>query len=436
MKGGEPMAVKSFFEKIFPQLADRRKRQMYLRMLDGSLPIFTSFGKDIYASDVVHAAVNRVATEISKLQPRHIRTDSERMKSEPKSDFNRLFKFKPNPLMTTSEFLEKFVWLLYRNLNCFIYPSYDIVRDSRGAYRKYTGFWPLNPTVVTFMQDESGQMFVQLEFGGGNKFTLPYSDIIHIRKKFATHDVLGGGRSGTPENESLLRVLEVEHAVLEGLKKAIPATLNVRGVLKVNTLMDDKKQQAERERFEQAIKHNESGILVTDMKGEYTPLEINPALVDKDTLAFLQDKILNWVGVPLKIMTGNFDGEDYQIWYEQELEPLIIRMGQAFSSCLFTENEINHGNEIVFYQRDLMYMSMQTKLNLLKIAGEQGLLTDNQKLGIIGYPPLLGDEGNRRTISLNYVSVDIVDEYQMKKAGILKDWVDVMNGEEDKDEDE
>lgn len=430
------MAVKTFFSKLIPRFSDRKRRYTYAKMLDGSLPVFSNFGNDIYVSDVVQAAINKVAIEISKLQPKHIRTDNEGLITHPKSDFNRLFKFRPNPLMTTSEFLEKFVWLLYTTYNCFIYPAYDVAIDSTGRlYRKYTGFYPLNPSKATILQDITGKLFVEFDFGGGNKYTLPYDDVIHIRKKFSAHDMFGGGKDGRPNNDSLLRVLQVEHTVLEGLAKAIPATLNVRGILKIHTVLDDEKQEAERQRFEKVVQEGKSGILATDMKSDYVPLEINPALIDKDTMAFIQDKILNWVGVPLKILSGDFTGEDYQIWYEQELEPLIIRMGQAFSSCLFTENEINHGNSIVFYQRDLMYMSMQTKLNLLKIAGEQGLLNDNQKLAIIGYPPIPGEAGNRRTISLNFVSVDIADEYQMKKAGVLKDWIAANDIDTEKEDD-
>ena len=111
-------------------------------------------------------------------------------------------------------------------------------------------------------------------------------------------------------------------------------------------------------------------------------------------------------------------------------------MGQAFSACLFTENELNHGNQVVFYQRDLMYMSMQTKLNLLKIAGEQGVLTDNQKLQIIGYPSLPGEEGSRRTISLNYISVNIADEYQMRRVKAFKDRVAEIEDDRDENENE
>jgi hypothetical protein len=77
---------------------------------------------------------------------------------------------------------------------------------------------------------------------------------------------------------------------------------------------------------------------------------------------------------------------------------------------------MNFGNEIVFYHRNMMYLSTNSKLKLIEIAGQQGLLTDDQKLAILGYPPLGDGTGARRTISLNFVSTDIADEYQLNRA--------------------
>jgi hypothetical protein len=74
------------------------------------------------------------------------------------------------------------------------------------------------------------------------------------------------------------------------------------------------------------------------------------------------------------------------------------------------------GNEIIFYQKDMMYLSTGAKLNLLKTAGEQGLLTDDQKLAVLGYPPLEDGTGSRRTISLNYVDTSIASQYQLSNA--------------------
>lgn len=414
------MALWSTFKSLFGK--QKNQRYTYAKLLSGTAPLFSQFGQNVYASDIVQMAIDCIATEISKLQPRHIRTDQNGIQTVPRSTLNRLFRFKPNPLMTTRDFLEKIIWQLYLNYNCFIYPTYNLVTDSRGNQtREYTALFPLNPTTVTFKQDAAGQLFVEMHFFGGDSFTLPYADVIHLRKRFSVNDIMGGGANGQPDNQALLKVLEINNTVTEGLAKAVKASLSVRGILKINTLMDDEKQQAERRRFEAAMASSESGILPMDLKGEFIDLKPDPKLVDRETLAFIENKILYWYGVPLKILSGEFNDDEYQAWYERTLEPLMLSLGQAFSTTIFTENELNHGNEIVFYHQNMMYLSTASKLKLIEIAGAQGLLTDDQKLAILGYPPLADGSGSRRTISLNYVSVDIADRYQLARAKIPRE---------------
>ena len=406
------MLLSSFVNK-------KENRQLsYAKMLDGAYPIFSQFGNNIYASDVVQMAIDCIATEISKLQPRHIRTDSDNMQSTPKSSINKLFRCAPNPIMTTSDFLGKVIWQLFMNYNSFIYPTYDVITDSRGAAtRDYTAFYPLNPTIVEFLQDEAGKLFIKMHFSGGDHFTLPYKDVIHLRKKFSVNNIMGGGVNGQPDNAALLKLLAINDTITQGLGKAIKSSLSVRGIIKIATMLDGEKQEAERKRFEAAMANSESGILPLDLTGDYIPLNTDPKIIDTDTMAFLQDKILNWYGVPVKILSGSFNDEEYQAFYEKTLEPLIVSFGQAFTSTIFTDRELDVGNELVFYQRDMMYLSTPNKLKLLETAGAQGLLTDDQKLAILGYPPLADGTGRRRTISLNYISTEISDEYQLKRAG-------------------
>ena len=164
--------------------------------------------------------------------------------------------------MSTRDFLEKVIWLLYLNYNAFIYPVYNLVTDTRGGVnRYYTAFYPLNPVQVEFLQDESNTLFVRFYFFNGSNYTLPYADVIHLRKKYSINDIMGGGISGHPDNAALLKVLETNDIVLQGIGKAIKTTLSVRGILKINTLMDDEKQKAERLRFEKAIDDGVTGIL-------------------------------------------------------------------------------------------------------------------------------------------------------------------------------
>ena len=396
--------------------SDSRKQMQYAKLLNGYLPVFSQFGNNIYASDVVQNCINIIATEISKLQPKHIRTDKAGMQVTVQSSLNRLFKYAPNELMTTRDFLEKIIWLLYLNYNAFIYPVYDLVTDARGnTTREYKAFFPLNPTQVTFLQDATGKLFVELGFANGAKPTFAYADIIHLRKKFSMNDIMGGGLNGQPDNAALLKVLEINDTVLQGLGKAIKTSLSVRGILKINTMMDDEIQQKERERFERSIATGDTGILPLDMKGDYTPITVDPKLIDKDTMEFLNNKILHYLGMSIPILSGDYTDGQYQSFYEKELEPVVIGLGQAFSKCVFSSRELDVGNEIVFYQKDMMYLSTTAKLELLKTTGEQGLLTDNQKLALLGYPPIAG--GDRITQSLNFIDKSLISAYQMRQTG-------------------
>jgi HK97 family phage portal protein len=405
------LALKDLIKGIFSK--DNRQMQ-YAKFMNGYAPIFSQFGRDVYASDVVQTCIDIIATECSKLQPKHIRTDSNGMMQNVNSEINRLFKFAPNELMTTRDFIEKIIWQLLMNYNSFIYPTFDIITVNGVESRYYTGFYPLNPIQVDFLQDESGTLFTRFLFTNGQDYTLPYSDIIHLRKKYSVNEIMGGGLNGQPDNAAILKVLEINDTVLQGLGKAIETSLSLRGIIKINTLLDDAKQQAERKKFEAALKNNESGILTLDLKNEYTALTIDPKIIDKDTMQFLQDKVLSYYGVSIPIFTGDYTDDQYQAFYEKSLETIVLSLGQAFSKTLFSNRELNVGNEIVFYQKDMMYLSTAAKLNLLKTAGEQGLLTDNQKLAILGYPPI--ESGDRRTMSLNYIDVNLANAYQIKQA--------------------
>jgi hypothetical protein len=236
------------------------------------------------------------------------------------------------------------------------------------------------------------------------------------RKKFSVNDIMGGGANGQPDNSSILKVLEINDTVLQGLGKAIKTSLSIKGILKINTLLDDDKQKAERERFEKQILNSESGILPMDLKGEYTDLKVDPKIIDKDTMQFLQDKILNYYGVSIPILTGDYSDEQYQAFYEKTLEPIIISLGQAFSKTIFSNRELDVGNEIAFYPQKLLFTNVKNKIAVADILGNRGALTNNDLLDLFGYPPYEG--GDIRNMSLNFIDVTLANDYQMKRAGV------------------
>lgn len=406
------MGLFKFIEKF---KNDRAIRQ-YAKMMNGYTPVFSQFGKNVYASDIVQNAIGCIANDMSKLCPKHIRIDPENeLQHIVNDELNRLLKFGPNPLMTTSDFIAKIVYKYEIEKNVFIYPSFEKIKIDDNHYKRYyTGLWPLNPQEVDFLEDSKGKLFIKFHFGNGEDYTFPYEDIIHWRKDFTENDFMGGDSQGRANNSALLKLLNANHTIMQGIEHGVKAPLAVRGIVKVNTMLDDEEQEKKREEFEAKMTNSKSGILAIDLKSDFIPIKIDPKFIDKDTMEFIENRILANYGVSLPIYNSKFNEEDYQAYYEKTLEPMIISLGRAFSKVLFTKRQLEIGHEVIFYQQGLMYMSTKNKIDAVNILTNLGTLTDNQVLSVFGYPPFEG--GDARRMSLNYINRDIADQYQLQKT--------------------
>ena len=387
------------------------KKQKWAQMLSGYTPIFSQFGTNIYASDVVQQAVKCIVDEMKKLNPTHIRYN--RNDPVPVSGTIQTLLNDPNPVMTTSEFLEKITWLLLLNYNAFILPTYYIYTNKDGTQvRVYDGLYPLKPTFVEFIEDESNRLYVKMRFENNFETTIPYSDLIHIKYNYSVNEYMGGDVSGQPDHKPVLDTLQLNQTLLEGVAKAMKASYAVNGVVKYNTMLDDGKTEAAMQELETKLRNSESGFLPLDLKSEFTPLERSTQLVDEATLKFIDEKILrNW-GVPLSILTGDYTKEQYAAFYQKTLEPLIISISQAFTKKLFTRRERAFGNEIRLYPKDLIFMTVDQTLEMVNMLSNTGSIYENEKRVAFGLQPLPELEG-KRYMSLNWVDVDIANQYQM-----------------------
>nr|DAU64707.1 MAG TPA: portal protein [Bacteriophage sp.] len=390
------------------------KTQKWAQQLNGYTPIFSQFGTNIYASDVVQQAVKCIVDEMKKLNPTHIRHKGN--DPVPINGNIQMILSNPNPVMTTSEFLEKTMWLLLLNYNAFILPTYYVWTDKDGTERRiYDGLYPLKPTQVDFIEDGDNQLYVKMRFENNFETTIKYDNLIHIRYNYSVNEYMGGDVTGQPDHSALLDTLQLNQNLLEGIAKAMNASYAINGVVKYNTMLDDGKTEAAIKELETKLKNSESGFLPLDLKSEFTPLERSTQLVDEPTLKFIDEKILrNW-GVPLAILTGDYTKEQYEAFYQKTLEPLIISISQAFTKKLFTQRERSFGNEIKLYPKDLIFMTVDQTLQMVNMLSNTGSIYENEKRVAFGLRPLPELEG-KRYMSLNWVDVDIANQYQVGNA--------------------
>lgn len=410
-----------WFDKLFRRPP---KKNNFAPTLDGFLPIFSQFGTNIYASDVVQQALKCIVDEMKKLKPTHVRY----VGSDPvpvKGNVQDVLE-NPNPLMTTSEFLEKIIWLLMMNYNAFVIPTYYTwVDDKTKAERRYyDALYPINPTQVDFIEDASGRLFVTFWFWNGYQTTIPYDDVIHIKYNYSINQYMGGNEMGQPDHQALLNTLELNNTLLQGVAKAMKASYAVNGIVKYNTIMDDGKTEKAMKELEQKLANNESGFLPLDLKSEFTPLQHSSQIVNEETLKFIDQKILRNFGVPLSILTGDYTKEQYEAFYQKTLEPLIVSISQAFTKKMFTTRERAFGNRIELYPKELIFMTISQTLEMIKMLSPTGALFENEKRVALGLQPLPELEG-KRFMSLNWIDANNANQYQVgKDANVNVDIVD------------
>lgn len=399
----------SWFSDLFKKAPKDNK---YAKMLNGFLPIYGQYGTSIYSSDVVQQALKCIVDEMKKLNPTHVRykdNDPTPIKGNIQDVLSD-----PNPLMTTSEFLEKICWLLLLNYNAFIIPTYYtwVDKDTGAERRYYDSFYPIKPIQVDFIEDASNRLYCKFYFANGENTTIAYDNVIHIKYNYSVNEFMGGDELGQPNQKEIRDTLELNHTLLQGVAKAMKASYAVNGVVKYNTVMDDGKTEAALLELEQKLQNNESGFLPLDIKADFTPLEKKISLVDEPTLKFIDEKILrNW-GVPLPILSGDYTTEQYNAFYQKTLEPLIIAISQAFTKKVFTRRERSFGNKIELYPKELIFMSVEQTLKMVTLLANTGAIYENEKRVAFGLRPLPELEGKRYT-SLNWIDANNAAAYQV-----------------------
>ncbi len=412
------MGFTQMLKNVFKGSQSIKKR--YSMIFRDETAIFSSYGEDVYMSDFVNNCIDRIATEVSKIRIVSV-IEKPGLIQQQNDDITRLFRFKPNKLQTTKDFLACCEWLRRKDHNCFIYPQYEYVKGRDGVrYKRYIGFYPLNPTSIEIGVDGNEAWEIKFYFQDGSHYILPYDEIIHLRWRRGKNTIIGGGDDlGQPDTRELLRSIQVLDKVMQGLPKSIEASLKIKGLYHAKSIIDSDKLKETRESFENHLFDSKAGIVATDLAGDFTPINVNPTKIEEGALKFLKAILRERYGISEAIISGDYNGDQHGAFYQTCIEDFIVELEQAMSSTVFDGQLQNIGHRIKCYYDRVAYLSTQNKIDIAHIATDVGNMSLNEINEMFGLPPFEG--GNRRLQSLNYVNVELVDKYQLGKAGKLND---------------
>jgi len=396
MKKEKRNLFKMFFNNK-KQMQNITKTQ--LQMLNSYEATFTTLGDNTYDSKVARQCIDRIATHCAKLIPRHIQESISNVK---KGEINFMLQEQPNPIMSRFDFIYKLISQLYSDCNAFVY----IAKDNKGFI---TGFYPVLAERYELLQDKTGTIYLQFKFVNGQTYVMPYLELIHLRLFYNKHDVFG------TKNKVLKTDLETAHTASEGIKNAIKTSNNLKGILKYsNSMLKEKDIKASKDAFVKDFLNleNESGIAAVDGKAEFQEVNLNPITLDKEQLKQVNNNIFDYFGISEEIIRNKYTPEEWNAFFEGVIEPRAIQMSDEFTRKIFTYKARREGHKIVFTTNRLQYASIDSKINLLKVAGAYGLLTKDDGRELLDFSPLGGEEGAKILQSLNNIDSSIANDYQ------------------------
>jgi HK97 family phage portal protein len=388
------------FQKIFGVAEKWIEERKQFRLLNSYDSSFAPFDGNQWGIAPVRAAVDAFARNAAKVKPRHIRR-SDGTFDEIDGGINRLLQWRPNPYMSAYSFYYKLAACYKLTNNAFIYPQW------KGG--QLTALYPITAQQIHLIEYK-GEMYMEMNFGGGKRHYVPYAEIIHIRGHFYEHDIFGS------DNRAIESVLDTANTFNQSMKKFARMISVLRGILEFTTQSKAEDLRARRDDFvrDNLIEENNSGgIIVTDTKSKFTNLESRQTPIPEGQLKYVKTQIYDYFGVNEAIVRNEFNETQWNAFYEGELEPFFIQLAQATTNGLFTERERGHGNEIIAEANRLQYASIATKIQAATFLTNIGAATLDQVLDIFNMAPIGGEEGKRRVQTLNVVNAQKADEYQI-----------------------
>jgi len=395
---------RGLFESIFGKRPTSGSNLPAFRLLSSYDSSFTPFDGRAWDITTVRAAVDAWARNAAKIQPRHIRRAGGRRETV-SDNLERILQTRPNPYMTAYAFYYRVAAQFVVYNNAFILPVFDGGR--------LTALYPINASRVDLVEDMGG-MYARLTFATGNVYTVPYEHLVHLRRHYLDNDIFGD------DNRPLLPTLETANTFNQSMSKFAKLVSVIRGILEAPTVTKQEDLAARRDAFVKdnfSMEANGSGVIITDSKHKYTPIQQKETPLPTGQLEFVRREIYEYFGMNEPIVQNKATPEEMDAFYRGQLVPFYMQLAQGLTNAIFTEREQSFGNEVLCEMDRIQFETLDKRVEAAQFLTNIGALELDQVLEIFGFPPIGGDEGKRRVQTLNMVNTAIADKYQLESNG-------------------
>jgi hypothetical protein len=362
------------------------------RLLNGYEPHFTSWGGQIYEAELVRAAINTIATNISKLR---VETHGSAHPA-----LMRKLAHAPNAVETWSQFLARCATILYVHNNALITPIYDEYGETNGIFCVL----PNRSEVVQY--DVGGKVvpYLRYEFSNGERAAIEFSKCGIMKRHQYKNDLFG------ETNAALNPTMDLIHVQNEGTKNAVKNSASYRFVATMGNYAKPEDIEKERLRFSEKnlSKDAKSGglLLFPNTYTNVQQLKASPYTVDAAQMGIINEGVCNYFGVSKEAMQNKLTGDEAAAFYEGVCEPFAIQFSEVVSKMFFTPRELTEGNRVFASANRLQFMSNKDKLDVSAAMADRGIMNRDEIREIWNLPPMPNGEGQKFTIRGEYYSAD------------------------------
>lgn len=369
------------FDKIFKKQNPSNAPNGFFQTLSAYTPTFTSWGGQIYESELVRAAINARATHVSKL--------SVQVQGSAKPRLQTRLRTGPNEWQTWGQFLYRLSTILDVNNTAFIVPVMD-------DYLETIGIYPVLPTQCTIVQ-YGDEPWLRYQFQTGQYASVELSRC-GIMNKFQYQDDFFG-----EDNLALAPTMELINIQDQGIKEGVRSAATYRFMAQLSNFSKPEDLEKERKRFTKENLQSGGGLLLfPNTYQSVQQIKSSPFIVDADQMKMIQTNVFNYFGVNEDVIQNKAYGDKWSAFYEGAIEQFAIQFSEVATKMLFTDRERAAGAFLMATANRLQYMSNSEKLNVSAQMADRGIMNRDEIREIWNLPPLPNGQGQAYTIRGEY----------------------------------
>ena len=375
----------SVFSFLFKKPKPDKQVEGHFQLLNGYTPIFTTHDGGVYEAELVRACIHTFANHCSKLQPNVQGADQRGIKA--------MLESKPNPFMTSSQFVYKVATIYEARNTCIIVPLLD-------KFDRLVGYYPVDPQQTEIVKVKgSEEPWLRFTFNDGKKMAIELARCGVVNKYLYHSDVIGEG------NGALQSTLQLIRTQNEGIAEGIKNSASIRFMAKVSNFVKESDLSKKRKDW---VKDNlgagAGGLALFDHHCDrIQQIQSVAQIVDPDQMALIQTRVLNYFGCNEDVLQNKTVGDTWSSYYEGKIEPFAIQLSQAMTMMTFNQNERTRKNAIVWSANRLQYMTTAEKRAWCTDMFDRGLASQNDCMDVWNMPHVEG--GDKRYIRKEYIEV-------------------------------